>query len=504
MMRFLLAIANAESRAQIKVLLNAAFQGCQLIESLQIECQKFDPPPYDVALFDDQPHLSVAITRLAIEKHPDQPVIMVLEGCDVELALQLMKAGAADVILQQDANEKLVSSIRESLQRKQAQERVRGRRHLDSMATLVGGIAHDVNNALAPIKLALDMLPKVKDPKQIQFITSTVRTSIERGASMIRQLQVFAHGEESDRHSLSVRDVVHEVESNTRRQLPANIELTVSLAPGLGRVLGDFAQLIRVFESLVTNAIEAMPSGGRITIEAKNMPLQDGGPSRDLKPGYYVRLQIVDTGMGIPESIGDRVMDPFFTTKETGRGLGLATAYGTIRGHGGFIEVGGHPPGAKASIYLPCQDVEPEIQSEPDLLQSVGNGQAILVIDRDESVRQMVSATLEVHGYKAIPLPGLSETEPLYSIRSHPIRLAIVDLDTQGRNHLERVIGLAPHEPALQIVGMSSRETYRKDNTFASKRVPVLQKPFKAQQLLRAVEESLKGQAAGKEYCYVS
>jgi two-component system, cell cycle sensor histidine kinase and response regulator CckA len=504
MMRFLLAIANAETRAQIKVILNTAFPGFQYIELLQIESRKFDPPAYDVALVDDHPHFPLAIKQITdlSEKHPGQPVIMILEECDVRLALRLMKAGAADVILRQDTNEKLVASVHESLLRKQSQERERGKEHLDSMATLVGGIAHDINNALAPIKLALDMLPKVKDPKQIQFVTTTLRTSVERGASMIRQLQIFAHDEEGDRHSLSIRDVVHEVESNARRHLSANIDLTVSLAPGLGRVLGDFTQLIRVIGSLVTNAVEALPNGGRVTIEAKGVSLHDGDASRGLKRGDYIHLQIVDTGLGIPESIGARVLDPFFTTKETGRGLGLATAYGIIRSHRGFLEVGGNSQGgAKASIYLPCQDVEPETsESEPVPSHSRGDGQAILVIDRDESVRQMISATLEGHGYKAIPLAGLLETEPLYTIRSRPIRLAIVDLDAQGRNHLDKVIGLAAHEPALQIVGMSNRENYAKENAFTSKTV-VLQKPFKAQQLLHAVEESLKGHAADKEFC---
>src|ERR1700730_3803573 len=109
---------------------------------------------------------------------------------------------------------------------KEGEERLQRTKHLESLATLVGGIAHDLNNALAPLRLALDMLPRVKDPKQMNFIRATLKTGVERGAAMIRQIQTFAHGDEGDRLSLSIRDVIHDVEVMARQAMPANIEFT--------------------------------------------------------------------------------------------------------------------------------------------------------------------------------------------------------------------------------------------------------------------------------------
>jgi two-component system, cell cycle sensor histidine kinase and response regulator CckA len=500
-MRFLLAIAKSEIRTQVKNELKTAFPDCRFFEGH--EGHTIGPTEFDIAIVDDLPDLTFATKRLThfSQAHPGQPVIVILETCDVDVSLNFMKAGAADLVFHREVKDRLVSSIRESLQRNQAFERLQRKRRLESMATLVGGIAHDLNNALSPIKLALDMLPKVKDPKQISFITTTLRSSVERGAAMIRQLQTFANGQECDRHSLSIRDVIHEVESNVRQHLGSNIDFKIALASGLGRVLGDFSQLVQVLRTLVANAIEAMPNGGRLTIGAQNASLQEGDSSRGLKPGEYIHLQIIDTGVGIAPSICGKVIDPFFTTKETGSGLGLATSYGIIRAHGGYLEVAAERQGgANASIFLPCQEVEPE-KEEPSSLRCRGAGQAILVIDRDEPVRQMIAAALEEHGYKAIPMHCLPENEPHYSIHSYPIRLAIVDLDGQGREYLDKVKGLAPHEPALPIVGTRAKDIDGLENGFIFQSVPVLQKPFTTGELLQVVEDSLGDHVARKEYC---
>jgi two-component system cell cycle sensor histidine kinase/response regulator CckA len=376
-----------------------------------------------------------------------------------------------------------------------AEDRLQRTNHLESLATLVGGIAHDLNNALAPIRLALDMLPRITDPKQMDFILKTVKTGIDRGAAMIRQIQTFAHGQEGDRVSLSIRDIVQEVETKAKQTLPANIEWKVSLASGLGRILGDAKQLCAALGALVTNAVEAMPNGGRLLIEASNTILQQSeAHSRSLNPGNYIHLRVVDTGTGISPAIREKAIDPFFTTKPNGAGLGLSTAYGIIKNHGGILEVTSGPKGgAQAIVYLPCQD-QPSDKPKPEELAPIerGCGEEILVIDYDEPIRNMIVATLTDFGYKPIPLAGLKEGEAVPASLMAASRVAIVATDMDGQVTWAKIEALLAQKSTLKIIAMKCMNIDDCERKKLSNCFSVLEKPFSAQDLIRNVNLALR------------
>jgi len=237
-----------------------------------------------------------------------------------------------------------------------AQRQLNRSQRLEAIGQLAGGIAHDLNNALAPI-LMISTLLRLQHPGAGDFV-ETIESSARRCADMVRQLVTFAKGAEGKRQPLAPSEIIHGIERIVRSTFPRNIELHLLVPADAWQILGDATQLHQVLLNLCVNARDAMPQGGHLTLRAKNVSVDAtfAMTTPEANPGRYVLLEVEDTGTGIPPEIIDRIFEPFFTTKDSdrGTGLGLSTVVGIVKGHGGFIRVHSQPGhGALFDVYFP-------------------------------------------------------------------------------------------------------------------------------------------------------
>src|SRR5262249_4462145 len=271
---------------------------------------------------------------------------------------------------------------------------------MESIGTLAGGIAHDLNNVLSPVLMAVQMLRDKLPDNESQALLGILQGNIERGSDMVRQVLSFARGVEGERIPIQPTHLLNEVARIMRDTLPKNITVLVDAARDLAAVLADATQLYQVMMNLCVNARDAMPDGGTLSIRAENIVLDEDYSRIQLeaRPGSFVLITVSDTGVGIPPEIIGRIYEPFFTTKDYGKGtgLGLSTAVGIIKGHGGFVnvysEVG---KGSQFRIYLPAVGPGVSRSSEeigPEL--PVGHGETVLVVDDESAIREIAKGTL--------------------------------------------------------------------------------------------------------------
>ena len=289
---------------------------------------------------------------------------------------------------------------------KRAERETLRTQRLESIGTLAGGVAHDLNNALAPILMGMELL-RMQYPDDTQMI-DTMESSAQRGADMVRQLLTFAKGAQSDRLLVQPRHLFREMERIIRSTFPKNIQLKAACGPKLNTVLGDATQIHQILLNLCVNARDAMPNGGLLTIEAENIEIDSAfvRSHPQAKPGPHVVLRVIDTGSGIPPGVIDRIFDPFFTTKgpENGTGFGLSTVLGIAKSHGGFVTVSSSPgQGSTFVVYLPTADT-----GAPDHVPVIahpsfkGNGETVLIVDDEIPVRQVARSVLMGLNFKVL------------------------------------------------------------------------------------------------------
>src|SRR5581483_6450402 len=258
---------------------------------------------------------------------------------------------------------------------------------MESIGTLAGGIAHDLNNILSPILMAVQILQSRVTDESSQRMLSLLCANAERGGEMVKQILSFARGVEGEHALLQSAHLIREIVRILRETLPKNIEISLSLPADLWSVTGDATQIHQVLMNLCVNARDAMPGGGQVRIGAENVTLDDqyARMNLDARPGRYVLMTVADTGTGIPPDVINRIFDPFFTTKEQskGTGLGLSTVIGIVKSHGGFVnvysEVGS---GTKFRVYLPASESGQAASPEEENQElPFGNGELVLVVD---------------------------------------------------------------------------------------------------------------------------
>jgi len=372
---------------------------------------------------------------------------------------------------------------------------------IDSLGTLAGGIAHDLNNVLAPILMAAQMLKtKFTDP-QSQRLLTVVESSAKRGADMVKQVLTFARGVEGERMLLQPRHLIKEMVKILGETFPKNIQVKQQLQPDLMPVLGDPTQLHQVLLNLCVNARDAMPQGGVLTLSAENCVLEQVPATLPAlgfspKPGPYVLLKVADTGCGIPPENLDKIFDPFFTTKEVGKGtgLGLATVLGIVKSHGGFVQVQSEVnKGTVFSIYLPAADKAQAASSQPESgALPKGRGELILVVDDETAVLSMMKEMLETFGYRTLTASDGTEAVAAFTAHRGEIKAVIVDMLMPHMDGPATIRVLRKLEPQVRLIAASGlMDAQRAKDATGLDDLYFLMKPFTAESLLTTVHQVL-------------
>lgn len=434
--------------------------------------------------------------------------IVVFTGVEDEgLCARLLQDGAQDYLLKSEATgPALDRAIRYAVERRRGQLEVRQTSHrlrqaqrLESVGSLARGVAHEFNNILMVILgLSELMLEETSADDPTREDLTEIVDACNRGSTLTGQLLAFARTDMGTPAILSTAELVNSVQALLRRIIGADIELIVTQEPGLHSVRADRTQLEQLLVNLCVNAREAMPRGGVLRIETRNV-LMDSAAVADvegLRPGRYVSIVVTDTGQGMTPDVRARAFDPFFTTKAHRRsaGLGLSTAYGIARQSGGNIELSSAPgKGTAARVLLPAVDTPRRArraQIERDSSAVVPN-QTVLLVEDERAVRELASRVLRAHG-----LDVLEATDGADALRvaaqnaGRPFDLVVTDCVMPGIGGPQLVRELLETRPELRVIFMSGyTETPTLQELLASPRITFLRKPFTTKRLMSAVEE---------------
>jgi PAS domain S-box-containing protein len=382
---------------------------------------------------------------------------------------------------------------------RQQEEQVRQLQKMEAVGQLAGGVAHDFNNLLMVIKGRAELLlQRFPDADSTGSALAAIEQAADRGTALTRQLLVFSRTQVLHRKVLDLNRVVSDTAGMLRRLISEAIEVEIRLGEELDRVRADLVQLEQVIMNLALNARDAMPRGGRLTIATANVDIAAAFAPRHegVDPGPYVMLEVRDTGVGMDKTIQSKIFEPFFTTKEPGKGtgLGLATVYGIVKQHDGWIAVDSAPGlGATFRVYLPRFDGPAEADVANGAPSEPRRGtETVLVAEDDEPVRNVACEILRGAGYRV--LEARHGTEALRIARQHPgpIDLLVTDLvmpEMNGVELAEHLRALRPDVRAFYVSGYLADASVREPLLREGARF--LQKPFAPGDLTRMVGEVL-------------
>ena len=383
-------------------------------------------------------------------------------------------------------------------EQKQSEEHLLRAQRMESIGTLAGGIAHDLNNILSPIMMAVDMM-MLNDPNDeaIRWL-GMIKENTERGADLVKQVLTFARGMSGERMPVRLKHIIKELVSVMKETLPKSIDVKFDIDPELWTISADPTQVHQVLMNICINARDAMETGGTLKIAAKNVSI-DENYSRmnlDAKPGNFVLLTITDTGMGMPSEVVKRVFDPFFTTKEIGKGtgLGLSTALTIVKSHGGFINIYSEvKKGTRFTIYFPSVEEARESGTTAVVKQLPrGNNELILVVDDEENIRQITEATLERFGYRAEVAIDGTEALAVYAQHRDKIAVVITDMAMPYMDGEALIRALKKMNPEVKVIAMSGLVSVEQTGELKSLNVNAfLSKPYTAETLLTTLAEVL-------------
>ncbi len=393
---------------------------------------------------------------------------------------------------------RLVGGMTDITEQKMLEAQYLRAQRMESIGTLAGGIAHDLNNVLAPILMGIEMLKReAQNPAQLKLL-GTIETSTRRGADLVRQVLSFARGLDGQRSALRLEPLLGEVLKIATETFPRTIELRNRVETGLWPIEGDPTQLHQVLLNLAVNARDAMPKGGTLTFEAANLEIDEqyARTSHEATPGQHVVITVTDTGSGIaPENL-PRIFEPFFTTKAVGEGtgLGLSTVHAIVKSHGGFVTVASEVGrGTVFRIHLPAS---PGLRgrSEPPFAASIprGRGELILVVDDEPAVRVVTQQTLEAFGYRVLAAADGAEAIALYAQHPDDVDLVLTDMVMPVMDGPTTIAALIRIQPRLRIIAASGFNTsLRPDSPVHGAVKHFLPKPYNAETLLLRVRQVL-------------
>ncbi len=366
---------------------------------------------------------------------------------------------------------------------------------LESLGTLAGGIAHDLNNVLTPLKLGLPLLRPEVTSAEGQALLDTAEMAVTRGAAMIQQIVAFARGQDGVPEAVCIGEIVEETSMLVGPILPKTIVVEEDVSSHAS-VVADRTQILQVLVNFLTNARDAMPDGGHLRISAVDA-IVDEDASREVlvPPGPYVTVAISDSGHGMPPEVRERVFEPFFTTKPVGAGsgLGLPGSLAIARRHGGTITVTSTPGrGTTFTLYLPSGSAGPEEAADStaqSLLIDTERGGVVLVADDEESIRRVAASILSAHGFEVLEARDGHEALEIVDRRGQELSVVVTDLAMPGidGHAVARVIRERHPQVGLVIASAHEGRPMSPEGSPASLRDVSLAKPYSADQLIRAV-----------------
>ncbi len=394
---------------------------------------------------------------------------------------------------------RIVGTAEDITESKQVESQLMRSQRMESIGTLAGGIAHDLNNVLTPIMMSIELLKLQETNVRRLNIFTTIETSARRGADMVQQVLSFARGVEGRQLAVQIGRLLREIEKIANETFLKNIQVRSKIPKELWGVQGDPTQLHQVLLNLCVNARDAMPNGGMLMITASNVVLDEhsGELGTEAKPGRHVLIEVEDTGTGMPPDVMERIYEPFFTTKELGKGtgLGLSTSLAIIKGHNGFLRVQSEiGKGTKFQLYLPANDsadVQEGTPAETDLPR--GNGELVLVVDDEVTVRQIIRQTLEAFGYRVLLAADGVEASTLFTTHQAEIAVVLTDMMMPVMDGLATIQVLMRMNPLVRIIaasGLSIKDMVAKAMGAGVKHF--IPKPYSAETLLKSLSQVLK------------
>jgi PAS domain S-box-containing protein len=370
---------------------------------------------------------------------------------------------------------------------------------LETIGALASGIAHDLNNVLAPVSMAVDVLRLHPRDEQEQMLLQMLATSTQRGAAIVRQLLTFSRGVEGARVRLRPKTLVREISKIIQETFPKSIQLRVDIPDEVWEVLGDPTQIHQILLNLCVNARDAMPQGGILSLSARNLRLDKAaqGDNTEHPSGPYVALEVADTGTGMSTEVLAKIFTPFFTTKPVGQGtgLGLSTVRDIARNHGGFVQVRSQSgQGSRFTVYFPAPEGQTaEVAAADSPPVPLGRGELVLVADDEQSILKLAKHILETHGYRVLAANDGREALAIFARHRPAIRAVIIDLMMPNLDGPTAIRALRSHDPGLPILAVSG--TSPNDNPLLGNKcgdISFLLKPFTVQSLLEAINAALR------------
>lgn len=391
---------------------------------------------------------------------------------------------------------RIVGVAEDITERKHLEAQFLRAQRLEAIGTLAGGMAHDLNNILAPMMMAAGLLKEGATVARDREMLAMIERSAHRGASIIRQLLTFSRGIEGERRSVQPRHIGREIANIVRETFPREIIFVESLPLDLWPILADPTQFHQVLMNLCVNARDAMPKGGTLTLSARNVTLTaaEATTKPRARPISYVVFSVVDTGTGMPSELIEHIFEPFFTTKEVGKGtgLGLSTVQGIMRSHEGLVEVASEVGlGSTFNVYFPAAPgIAVPVESNATAPSPDGEGETILLVDDEAPVRSAIQRVLEKHRYRVLTASNGKDGIVAYLRHRDAVRLVITDVMMPQMGGSAMVRSLRVIDANLRFIAISGLDAQHEELTAVGVKT-ILDKPCGSGTLLEAVRAEL-------------
>jgi PAS domain S-box-containing protein len=340
---------------------------------------------------------------------------------------------------------------------KQLEAQLLRTQRMNTIGSLAGGMAHDLNNALAPILLGVQLLRRKNTEHDMAELLDLMETSTHRGADMVRQVLLFARGRTGDMERLDLAMVVRDLEKMVRETFPKNITVDSFLPPDLWPVRGNPTQLYQVLLNLCVNARDAMPNGGKLSFAADNveLPASEAETIPNGRPGKFVSLLVSDTGTGVSPEIREKIFEPFFTTKSEGKGtgIGLSTVLRIMKAHEGFLRVESEPgQGTMFDIFLPIASEAAPVTEKATRKLERGKGELLLIADDESAIRELLKAEFDSAGYRVLAAADGEEALALFRKNLGEVRLLITDGEMPKMDGRAVIAAIRKFKPGLPVI----------------------------------------------------